>query len=561
MMEDPRDDEYLDLFKPKSGASTGDPSGGPDDADLSSSEAEEQVDEGDFWDAPVTESRPQRPAGEVDGTAQEVPSRRIDEPTIGPAFDRFFSEPRDPEQTLRTVGAIVGGGCLLLMLIAVVIFAFVQVFGRRGGEEDGAATATPTTVAATSLSPAATSSAGASPLFVPLVNSSDVRVPLALPERLLIGETAFEVMAVTAPSGTWPPAPSSAGVANWVYGTVVNYILGLAPAQGNRALVFGLEIGDVISLQMSTGLVLNFNVNEVVAGLADETGLFEQVSPRLTLALLAQDPAQRITVKAAFSGEQEGETTVFSEAAIGLVGTPVNQGPVRLTVIETYQVSAGEAGLPAGTGYLLLDASVENVGDAVLEPGLFQTFVSSQTNERYPLTMLAEQFAHYGIPTEPLAPGETVIGSFGYLLPAAVGDQVRWAFNPLPGSKNWILVPLPYDVPPFSPTTEPPPPVGFAQVSVDTKDVFIDRSDGLLDIGLRIQNVSEGVVQVTEQDISLSSWTDGELALIAPAPALPWVVEPGELKLCQLQFELPSADSALLDVLGYTFSIENLGGE
>jgi hypothetical protein len=83
----------------------------------------------------------------------------------------------------------------------------------------------------------------------------------------------------------------------------------------------------------------------------------------------------------------------------------------------------------------------------------------------------------------------------------------------------------------------------------------------LLDIGLRIENISEGRVQVTEESISLSSWTDGELTLVAPAPALPWTIEPGELRLFQLQFELPTADSALLNVLGYTFSLENLGGE
>jgi hypothetical protein len=103
--------------------------------------------------------------------------------------------------------------------------------------------------------------------------------------------------------------------------------------------------------------------------------------------------------------------------------------------------------------------------------------------------------------------------------------------------------------------------VGFARVTVDTDDVFVDRDDGLLDVGLRIENISEGVVQVTEEDVSLSSWTDGELPLVAAAPLLPWTVEPGDLQLFQLQFDLPTADTALLSVLGYTFSIENLGGQ
>jgi hypothetical protein len=172
--------------------------------------------------------------------------------------------------------------------------------------------------------------------------------------------------------------------------------------------------------------------------------------------------------------------------------------------------------------------------------------------------MRSEQYAHYGIPTEPLAPGETVIGSLGYLVPMVADAQVRWVFNPVPGSDSWVAVPLTYDLPPAPPPTEPPPPAGFAVVTVNPRDVFVNRADNLLDIGLRIQNSSAGVVQVTEADVSLSSWTDGELDLVAAAPLLPWVVEAGELRLFQLQFQLPTTDSALLDVLGYTFSIENL---
>ena len=83
----------------------------------------------------------------------------------------------------------------------------------------------------------------------------------------------------------------------------------------------------------------------------------------------------------------------------------------------------------------------------------------------------------------------------------------------------------------------------------------------MLDIGLRIENISDGVVQVTSADVNLSSWTDGDLRLLASAPILPWVIEARELRLFQLQFELPTADAALLSVLGYTFSIENLGGQ
>ena len=558
MTEGLQNEEYLDLFKPKADSpDEGMPK--PDAGDPRASEAQPDVpmmgDED--WDLPVfgreTVSQRTEQSRRPDNTSQSQGTGR------GIGFESLTVDPDQRSRLLRTAGAIVGGGCLLLMLLAVVVFAFVQVFVRREGEDKEQKTATPTAVVG--ITPAPTRVIAKSPIIVPLVSSNDVRVPVALPEHLTMGDAVFAVEAVEAPDGAWPAAPAAVDSANWVYGTVVNYILGLAPARENATLIAGLKVGDILGLQMSSGLTLNFTVSNLITGATDDAALFEQVSPRLTLALLTDDLAQRTVVSAAFLGDEAGDTDPWSGAAIGLIGTPVDRGPVRVTVIEAYQVGAEQAGLPPGTGYLLMDLRIENVGTAILEPELFQTFVSDSAGERYPLTLLVEQFTHYGVPTEPLAPGETVIGSVGYLIPGSAGDQVRWAFNPLPGSDDWVVVPVSYSLPPPPATQEPAPPAGFARVTVDTEDVFINPADGVLDIGLRIENISDGVVQVTPADVNLSSWTNGELRLLASAPILPWVIEARELRLFQLQFELPTADSALLSVLGYTFSIENLGVE
>jgi hypothetical protein len=243
-----------------------------------------------------------------------------------------------------------------------------------------------------------------------------------------------------------------------------------------------------------------------------------------------------------------------------LVGNAVVQGPVRITVLETYQVTGAAAGLPVGTSYLLLDLKIENLGTEVLEPQFFQTLVIDPSGNRFPLTYSAEQFANYGIPTEALAPGETVIGSVGYLVTANLEGQYRWVFNPQPGSQYWVIVPVRYEIPLVPPTPVPTQMQGVAIVTVNTSDVFINKSDGLLDIVIRVQNTSAGVVRITEADVGLNSFADGQLVLLAPAPQFPWIVESGEMKLFQLQFQLPTTDSALLTVQGYTFSIENLGG-
>jgi hypothetical protein len=568
MTEDPHDEEYLDLFKPK--ARPSDESQVPEPGD--------REDATDSSSAGPEEWRPVEPLERADEggweleqsgegeTRWEEAEPTADQDYIGEDYIATPSgvEPpaaatNDSIRMLRTLGMVLGGGCLLMVLTAVVAFAFYQVFVRKGGDDERRGTPTPTQLVAATPSP--TVALAESPVFVPVVSSNDVRVPIALPERLIIGETVFTVQAVQAAAGAWPDVPPTGDIVNWSYGTVVNYVFGLAATPENTEIISALQVDARLSLYMSTGLILNFNVDEITTGSPETPTLFDQISPRLTLALLTDDPSQRTAVTAIFFGDEVGEPEVLSGAAVGLVGTPVDQGPVRVTLMETYQVVSGDAGLPSGTGYLLADLRVENLGTTVLEPEVFQTYVSDEAGERYPLTILAEQFAHYGMPTEPLAPGETVIGSLGYLVAGSPEGQVRWLFNPLPGSDYWVIVPISYVVPAVPPTPEPPPALGFARVTVDTDDVFIDREDGLLDIGLRIENVSEGVVQVTEEDVSLSSWTDGELPLVAAAPLLPWTVEPGSLQLFQLQFSLPTADSALLSVLGYTFSIENLGGQ
>jgi hypothetical protein len=379
---------------------------------------------------------------------------------------------------------------------------------------------------------------------------------------LTIGEATFAVEAVRSPASDWPDAPAAGDVAAWAYGTVINYILRLSPTPENQALLSELQVADSLYLHMSTGLILNFSVHEITSDIiTDSATLLRQASPRLTLALFPGDDTTAPTVvSAAFYDDESSEQTLPTGAVAGLVGTPVDQGPVRVTVLEAYQVAAAEAGLPGGTGYLLIDLAVENIGTAVLETEYFQSFVSDAAGERYPLTIPAGQFTHYGLPVAPLAPGEKVIGSVGYLVPDGPGGQVHWVFNPLPGSEHWVVVPLAYDLPASTPTPEPPQPVGFARVTVDPEGVFVDHRNDLLVIGLEIENISGGVVTVTENDVSLTS-SGGEFFLDSTAPLLPWTIESGDDRLFELYFELPFTNDALLDVLGYTFSIDNIGGE
>jgi hypothetical protein len=547
-MTPPQDEDYLDLFKPKDEAGT---FSSPGKEPVSNSPPEDDV---DISQGPQAEfAEPPQSFG--DSTSPGEPE---------PEAEGFSTPPQDfvtrlggQDRLLPTLAVLVGGGCLLIILASVVIFAFVQVFLRRDSGEPTPPPPTATAFVTATETPAAVTE---SPIVVPLVSSDEVQVPVALPQNLIVGDKVFAIQAINTEPNSWPPAPVTGDIANWVYGTVINYVLGLAPTPQNQELLAASQIGDVLSLEMSTGLVLHFNVDEVVSGVPEDGSFFRQTSPRLTLAVLTDDPTQQLIVTAAFFNDEPGQAALSGEATNGTIGTPVSQGPVRVTLLETYQASAAEAGLPPGTGYLLVDFAVENVGTQVLETEIFQTFVMDTLGERYPLSMPAGQLANYGLPSEPLAPGETVIGSAGYLMPDQSEGQLRWAFNPLPGSEHWVVVSVPYQSAPPTPTPEPPEQVGFAQVTLNADDVFVDRDNNQLVIQLQVTNVSQGVVVISEEDISLSSFPNGEARLVTAGPLLPWTIEPGDQRLFELHFEMPSDDPVLLSVMGYTFEIGNLDG-
>jgi hypothetical protein len=218
MTEDPRDAEYLDLFKPKPEKHDGGAQA------LDSSPAK----------APTSSGEPLPPTGgsKAGGTADDAPvplegelfeaSARKAEltdpyqaqgdqgPTTPPDhsfgsendidLEPLITSPADSDGMLKSIGIFAGAGCLLIMLTAVVVFAFFQVFMRDGGDKEPQDTPTPTRAAVHTPSP--TTAIAVTPHFVPLVSSTDVRVPMAIPERLSVADRVFAVQAVEASAGS-----------------------------------------------------------------------------------------------------------------------------------------------------------------------------------------------------------------------------------------------------------------------------------------------------------------------------------------------------------------------
>ena len=81
---------------------------------------------------------------------------------------------------------------------------------------------------------------------------------------------------------------AEAGVASWVNGTVINYIIGLPYSADNAALFGRLRANDLIRLTVATDDVLTFRVSTTRRVAKDNTGALAQDHPGVTLLLVGE---------------------------------------------------------------------------------------------------------------------------------------------------------------------------------------------------------------------------------------------------------------------------------
>ncbi|MBE7550028.1 MAG: type IV secretion system DNA-binding domain-containing protein [Anaerolineales bacterium] len=162
------------------------------------------------------------------------------------------------------------------------------------------------------VTPEATSEAGGrvtptpiptleSELLANIVDAAGVKTGLVAPRTLEIKGVSFVVQPVKITAGDWPP-PDDERAASWVYGTVINYVMGLEATPANKQLIASLRAGDELLLRMSTGPAFHFAFVDAVRIAPQASELFRQARPGLTLALLEDgEQPDRAIVRAAYA--------------------------------------------------------------------------------------------------------------------------------------------------------------------------------------------------------------------------------------------------------------------
>jgi hypothetical protein len=229
-----------------------------------------------------------------------------------------------------------------------------------------------------------------------LVKSGDVKAPLVTPRTLEIRpsgvstSTTFVVVPVEVEEADWPcPTRKFKGepAACWVFGTVVNYLVGIPSGTDAEALFDALQSGGEARLRLSTEKVLRFVVDGVQEIERHQTEVLGQHHFGLTLVGLGGEGPMRRVARASYipeeiAGTWEGGSLSGSSGDQSATAAIQGGGSVSgaAATAETHTVTLGERvdlsemvsivilGLQSGDDGSSLVVGIENRGSLPYTP-------------------------------------------------------------------------------------------------------------------------------------------------------------------------------------------------
>ncbi|HZD11690.1 MAG TPA: DUF4352 domain-containing protein [Candidatus Binatia bacterium] len=450
-----------------------------------------------------------------------------------PASKYSLRDVTENRPLLLALGIAVAGLCLLLVFVILLI--------RGDGEAGivGGPTPFPTPVVG-----------GANDVIIAGISGAGtVSLTVNAPTAMNVAGESFTVRAEPVGSdGNWDPDVEDANTAVWVYGTVVNYIVGLPDDQAKRDLLESLSPGNEVTLTLGDGQTLPFAVtNREVIG-ANRSDVFAQNMPGLTLILLRARGDERLVVQADYIAD----TTAVSNGGgsgggVVELGEPAQLGNVRVTVEEaTALYDRPEA--PPGFNFYVIDFQLENVGGEPIDLSRLRLVLSDDLGNQYATSAQASRFGAFPPVAGVLMPGESRQASVGYQIPAGlVSTMLIWTVA-REGGTSQIQVRIPFAESEGDGATS-------AQVSLQKATVSEDGTG--LQLSGQIANSGTQPLVVNESGVSLHS--DGTVHLmLSTNPAFPWVVPPGETLPFSVSFQRPAEAQAVFTLLNQPFQLSGL---
>jgi hypothetical protein len=390
------------------------------------------------------------------------------------------------------------------------------------------------------------------PTPVPTPTCTGPNCPVAqsgplVPKKLFVRDRTFDITPVAVQKGKWPTSSGDDTGATWVYGSLINYLVGLPNNSENKDLLQAVSEADQIALELSDGQLVEFRFDAQQLVSPDDGALFAQQHPGLTLVLLGDDSAQRLVVTANYDVEKS-EASRSVPGNVVAINTPVEIGGVRVKALNGRLVE-NAPGIPVGSAFYLVDFTAENIGEDTLNAANFVFELMDYARQKYKLSEIASKLGPNPMPGGQLLPGLSATFTTGFEVPSNItGPILTWIFKPDAAFKGQAGVAVPL----LGPTPTPDP---RSQASVQISQAYYTPDQSELVIVGSIANPTTALIPVGPADIVLSTPSGVLATLNGTDPALPWRVTPGDTLNFTLRFNrLPSA-TAILKILNNSFEL------
>ena len=432
---------------------------------------------------------------------------------------------------------LVGGLIAILAILVVGLLVWVLLLLRGG---DTAVSGTPTPFANNQTAPPV-----GEPLVVGLDGTSAISVTLDAPLTLSLNGQSFAIQPQTVSEDrVWTPNITEENSGVWVYGTVVNYVIGLPNSDINRRLLEQLQLGDEMTLETLGGLTYTFSFDSRRTVLNSDQSVFNQNVPGVTLLLLGAEGSERMVVNGRYL-LTESDTEAANVVTLGETAQLEN---IQITVPSVAYVP-DRAEIPDGFAFFQIDYELQNVGLTAFDTSQLRLTLVDSIGNQYALNPVASQVGNFPSISGFVNAGQVVQATAGYQIPIGLSSEaLSWVVSKADsGAQLQVTIPFTGNASTASRNT-----------SVMLQQATVGADLTTLVLAGQLTNLNSQPIVVTQSDLALNGEDGTNYLLISTNPPLPWSIGAGQTFSFGVTYQRPATETAVFTIFAQEFQLTGL---
>ncbi|KAA3662626.1 MAG: DUF4352 domain-containing protein [Chloroflexi bacterium] len=448
-----------------------------------------------------------------------------------------MTSPETPKQNIfanRSVVILAAVAGLALLTVIILLILLLRPTGENAASDP---TLTPF--------PTGVGSALNEPLVVGIDGNSTITVTTDTPVTLALGGRSFTMQTqAIAADQAWNPNLEDEDTAVWVFGSIVNYVVGIPSSDDNRALLEGLQPGDEMTLTTRGGVSYTFSFdNRQLVSTVDQN-VFAQRTPGVTLLMIGDEGNERLVVNGRYlvSEATAGQSNIIQ------LGESAQLDNIQISV-PSVSYMPDRAEVPNGFAFFQIDYEIQNVGLTAFDSNLLRLTLIDNIGNQYALNPTASQIGNFPALNGFLNSGQVMQATAGYQIPLGLSSETMNWVVARSDTGAQIQVNLPF-------TGSPSAAAASTSITLLQADVASDLTSLIL-TG-QVTNLNNQPIVITETDISLTSPDGSNYLLVATNPPFPWSVPAGQTLQFAVTYQRPMVETAVFNVLSQSFQLSGL---